>query len=131
MGVAKLVGGRTSVANVLRSTDSTFGHWVILAGDLGGWGNVGCGGGASQLEHGRSPLLTLLRHLLVLGRLGRDAAWKVDVGEDGIILRYGHVELLILSDLLGLVLALQVLLLGSFPVSLVDVGSLFWVFLDL
>jgi hypothetical protein len=36
-----------------------------------------------------------------------------------------------LSDLLGLVLALQVLLLGSFPVSLVDVGSLFWVFLDL
>jgi len=80
--VTELVAHGAGVADVLRSADAAFGYVVRLAGDLRGVGDVRGGRSRAELEDWRLPVIALQCKLLVLGGLGRDTAWKVDIGED-------------------------------------------------
>lgn len=92
-----------------------------LAGDGSHLGQVGSLLSRSNAEDGGLPLVTLGGKLLVLSRLGADTAGKGDVLENAVVLGDSHVDLLVGSDLILLLLALGELLLGSGCIALVDV----------
>lgn len=133
--VARAVGttARTSVrravesgavlvgAEVVGTTDTLLVDTVRLAGDGGYLGQVGGLLSRSNAEDWGLPLVTLGSKLLVLSSLGADATGKRDVLEDAVVLGDSHVDLLVGSDLILLLLALSELLLGSGCVTLVDV----------
>lgn len=122
----------SSTSSASSSTGSgagnTRGSTSSLALNLRGGGDIAALLGVADREDGALPLLALLGKLLVLGSLGADTTWKVDVGEDAVLLGHGDVDLLVLrglrSLLLGLLLVVKSTLLGSIVEALVEVGLL-------
>jgi len=108
-------------AEVVGTTNTLLVDTVGLAADGSHLGQVGSLPSRTNAEDGGLPLVALSGKLLVLGSLGADTAGKGDVLEDAVVLGDGHVDLLIGSDLILLLLALGELLLGGGGVALVDV----------
>ena len=84
----------------------------------------------SDTKYRRLPSVTLSGKLLVLGSLCGNSTWKVNIGEDGILLGHGHVELLVFQrflDTLFLLLSLGHSLFGSIHITLVHVLQVLWV----
>ena len=132
--VAELVGHGVGVADVLGAADAGFSHVVRFAGHLGSVLDIGSGGGRAKLEDGGLPVVALESELLVFCGFRRDAAWKVDVGEDRVLLGDGHVDLRLASpirSLLCLLLALQKLLLDGLHIAVVNIGRIFGILDDL
>ena len=102
----KLVCRGPSVADVLWTTNTTACDRVLLTSDIWSLGNIGGRRSRTQLEDRRVPSVTLLAKLLVLGSLGRDTTWQLDVGEDRVVLGHGNVHLLIGGNSLCLLLSL-------------------------
>lgn len=113
--------GKTSIAS---GTGSTNAGAVRLAVDRRDLGKVRGLLGRSNGEDGALPLLTLPSEILELGGLGADATSEDDVLEERIVLSNSHVDLLVgsgLLDLLLLLVQLNDLLLGRREVALVEV----------
>ena len=94
-----------------------------LAADLTKLGDVGGLLCTADAEDRRLPPIALSSEILVLGSLGRDAAWQRDIFEHGVVLGHGHVDLHVLGLLLGLLLVGCDLVLESGRVLLVHVGG--------
>ncbi len=129
--VAVLVALAVAVATVVLAAQATLSDAVLLAADLLWlWKARGLAGRADA-EDWRLPLVALLGELLVLGGLGGDTTWKLDGWEEGLLLGWCDVDLLVSSDLLSLALLLGKLLLGGRSVARVNILGLGWVVLDL
>jgi hypothetical protein len=89
--------------------------------------------GVANTENRGLPLVALEGKLLIFGSLGRDATRQRDILEDRVILRDGHIDLLISDDLLSLLLRLRELALDGTEVPLVHILNVLrvWIVLRL
>lgn len=120
------VGGRVRVEGRVRVGGS-----VRLANNTRSGRDVAALSSRANGENGALPLVTLTSEILVLGGLGADSAGKVDVREDAVLLGDSIVDLLVGNSALGLLLALEYLLLGGSDVAVVNVGGLLGVLTSL